>query len=119
MQVLDRKVFHAGQMVFKQGEEGRYAYLVEKGVIEIVQQGPEGHERVLGRVGSGGIFGEMALIDDQPRMAAARAAEESVLVQINRQSFRQRIERCDPLIRGLLNIFVKNIRALTAPKPPT
>ena len=52
----------------------------------------------------------MALIYDQPRMAAARAQTGSTLIIIDRTMFHGKLAKCDPFIRGLLGIFVKNIR---------
>ena len=67
--VLDRLTLKSGDFVFKEGEEGNHAYVVQEGTIDIVRKNSEGEDIVLGTVEKGGIFGEMALIDDQPRMA--------------------------------------------------
>ena len=115
-QPLDRKHYPAGEPVFKEVDEGRHAYFVETGEVQIKRQAEDGDERVLGTVGQGDIFGEMALIDDQPRMASVYASKEATLILIARDSFRKRLEKFDPLIKTLLAIFVKNIRALTAAK---
>ena len=72
--VLDRLTLQSGDFVFKEGEEGNQAYVVQEGTIDIVRKNSEGEDIVLGTVEKGAIFGEMALIDDQPRMATARAA---------------------------------------------
>ncbi len=62
--VLDRLTLQSGDFVFKEGEEGNQAYVVQDGAIEIVRGNSEGEDIVLGAVEKGGIFGEMALIDD-------------------------------------------------------
>ena len=110
--VLDRRILQTGDFVFKEDEEGDQAYVVEDGAIEIVRENSEGEDIVLGTVEKGGIFGEMALIDDQPRMAAARARASSVLIVIDRNMFHAKLANCDPFIRGLLGIFVRNIRSM-------
>jgi CRP/FNR family cyclic AMP-dependent transcriptional regulator len=110
---LERKVFFPGQKIFGEGEEGTRAYVVERGMIEISKTGPDGEERVLGTVAQGGIFGEMALIDNQPRMATARAVQETTCIFISRASFDEKMRKADPFIRGLLQIFVRNIRNMT------
>jgi len=71
--VLQRQTFKSGDQIFKEGDEGNMAYVVQEGEVEVVKI-IDGHEKVLGTVGKGGIYGEMALIDSKPRMAAARAA---------------------------------------------
>jgi CRP-like cAMP-binding protein len=110
--VLDRLTLKSGDYVFKEGEEGSQAYVVQDGAIEIARGNAEGEDVVLGTVEKGGIFGEMALIDDQPRMASARAAAGTTLIVINRAVFHGKLAKCDPFIRGLLGIFVKNIRSM-------
>lgn len=106
--VLERKVFYAGQKVFKEGDRGDRAYLVQDGTVEITKNGV-----TLATLGKGELFGEMALVDDQPRMASATALTDVSVVIINRESFREKLAKSDPFIRGLLNIFVRNIRNLT------
>ncbi|CAA6603333.1 MAG: cyclic nucleotide-binding domain-containing protein [Alphaproteobacteria bacterium] len=113
---VERKVFYPGQKIFGEGEEGNRAFLVEKGIVEIIKRNEEGEERVLGTIVQGGIFGEMALIDNQPRMASARAAAETSVSIIPRQAFEDKLKHADPFLRALLTIFVRNIRALTTEK---
>ena len=108
-QVLDRKTFHEGQSVFEQGEVGTSAYIIQDGEIQIVRNF-ENEDTVLGTIGKGGIFGEMALVDDQPRMARAEASAPTTVIVISREIFNQKLQKTDPFIRGLLNIFVDTIR---------
>lgn len=115
MSVMNRKVYQAGQTVFKEGESASRAFLVESGTVEI-RKNIDGQEVVLGTVERGGIFGEMALIDNQPRMASAVAAEETVLVVITQTLFEDKMKEADPFIRALLRIFVRNIRGAAGRK---
>jgi CRP/FNR family cyclic AMP-dependent transcriptional regulator len=108
--ILERIVFQAGESVFKEGDVGNRAYVVQEGLIEILKESADGEEIVLGSIEKGGIFGEMALIDDQPRMATAKAAAMTTVIVINREMFRKKLAKSDPFVRGLLGIFVKNIR---------
>lgn len=108
---IDRKVFYAGDRIFKEGEPGDRAYIVEKGMIEIFKL-VDGKEIVLGTINKGGIFGEMALIDNAPRMAGARAVQQTTLVIISRDTFEMKLAKADPFVRGLINIFVKNLRRM-------
>ncbi|MEW5726493.1 MAG: cyclic nucleotide-binding domain-containing protein, partial [Pseudomonadota bacterium] len=76
-----RKVFAAGTLIFGEGDSGHEAYVVEYGRVAVFKT--VRNRRVeLGEVTQGGIFGEMALIDDQPRMASAMAEEETACVVI-------------------------------------
>lgn len=112
--VLDRRVYADGEVIFKEGEVGRRcAYLVQSGRVEISKQSPSGEMIVLGHIEAGGIFGEMALVDNKPRMAMARAVELSTLVIVTEAVLEEKLRKTDPFIRGLLNIFVRNIRDMT------
>ena len=110
--ILQRQTYQAGNRIFKEGDEGNIAYVVESGEVEIFKT-VDGVETVLGTVGKGGIFGEMALIDSQPRMAGARAKKGSTVVLVSRAMFEQKLNKADPFIKGLLNIFVQHIRTLS------
>lgn len=110
---VDRKVFFPGQYIFRMGDVGDRAYLVQDGKIQIQRTKPDGSTVVLGELTKGGIFGEMALVDDQPRMACAVATEQTTLVVVGRDQFQSKLNAADPFIRALLKIFVRNIRAIT------
>ena len=111
LSVLERVVFKAGEAVFKDGDKGNNAFIVQEGLIEIVK-GSGNEEVILGTIEKGGIFGEMALIDDQPRMASARAADDTTVIVIDRDMFRKKLAKSDPFVRGLLGIFTKNLRSM-------
>src|SRR5579859_283516 len=126
-EVLDRRVFAIDEVVFKEGEVGRRcAYLVENGRVEISKRQEDGEYTVLGYITAGGIFGEMALVDNKPRMAMARAVDATSVIIISESMLEAKLKKADPFIRGLLNVFVRNIRDMAnrmahaqgAPKPP-
>lgn len=112
--ILDRRVFPPGEIIFKEGETGRRcAYLVESGKVEISKSLPGGDSQVLGHIGAGGIFGEMALVDNKPRMAQAKTVESTTVIIVTETVLEQKLRKTDPFVRGLLSIFTRNIRDLT------
>jgi len=124
--VLERKVFQAGEIIFREGDEGLRAYVVQAGQVEIFKV-RDGRKVVLGVVGPGGIFGEMALIGDVPRMAHAAAVDVTTVILVSRQMLADKLAKADPFLRGLINVFAGNLRALAqrnivddgpAPDPP-
>src|SRR5579872_1683352 len=78
----ETKSFGAGQHIFKAGDPGDSMYVVMEGEVEILDGGTS-----LETLGPGSIFGELALIDDEPRSASALAKAESLLVPIDRRRF--------------------------------
>jgi CRP-like cAMP-binding protein len=110
--IMDRKVVPSETVLFREGQEGDVAYLLQAGEVEIYKELPDGTERRIGLITEGGIFGEMALIDNQPRMANARTLAACTLVVINRMMFEERLRKLDPFTRGLLNMLVRNLREM-------
>lgn len=109
------QAFCAGDLVFREGDLGAEAYLVESGTIEIrktVDGNPDG--LVLGAITKGGIFGEMALVDDCPRMASAVCTEATILKVIPADVFEMKLQKSDPFIRALVRVLVRNARANAA-----
>ena len=75
----------AGDVLFREGEVGDYAYQVVKGKIEVCKF--NGDEYVtLSILEKNALFGEMALIDKQPRSAMARAVDEAVVKEIDKDA---------------------------------
>ncbi len=74
----------AGQMVFRQGDDGDCAYFIRAGEVEVVD---ESTGDVLARLHSGQYFGEMALITDAPRNATVRAVDSVELAVLGKQNF--------------------------------
>src|SRR5690606_20509033 len=76
------KRYAAGETIFMEDDPGDLMYLVVEGKVNIVTYGT-----VLENVGLHGIFGELALIDNSPRSAAAVAAEPTEVALIGRETF--------------------------------
>lgn len=111
--LIERKTYAEGDTIFKQGSEGRVAYIVQKGAVDILRAQPDGTEKLLAKIGVGAIFGEMALIDDSPRMATARAAESTTVIVVTEQMFMHKLKEADPFIRGLMHIMADTIRTMS------
>lgn len=107
--VLDRRSYEHGKTIFAQGDPGEHAFVVEQGEVLLVKE-IDGDTVTLGNVKPGGIFGEMAVIDSSTRMATAVAQGHTIVVRVPKSVFAQKLAACDPFIRGLINIFLRNLR---------
>ena len=112
--LIERKVYPQGDVIFKQGSTGRTAYILQKGRVEIIRELEDGSEKVLATIGAGAMFGEMAVIDDSPRMATARTLEPTTVIVVTEQMFLHKLEKADPFIRGLMHIMADTIRAMSS-----
>lgn len=104
--------FDAGDLVFREGDLGAEAYLVESGTVEIrktVAGDPDG--LTLGALGRGEIFGGMALVDDCPRMANAICTAPTILRVVPADVFEAKLQDADPFIRAVVRVLVRNVRA--------
>lgn len=106
---LDREVYLDGHHIFKYGDMGECAYLIEEGKVEVFVV-VQGLERRIDLLGKGELFGEVTLIDHQPRTATVRALEKTVLVPIPRKLVEELLERSDPVLRHLLLVILDRFR---------
>jgi EAL domain-containing protein (putative c-di-GMP-specific phosphodiesterase class I) len=106
---FEREIFDSGQRIFKSGDAGDCAYLIEEGMVEILvlKQGEEHRIRLIGK---GELFGEVSLIDYQPRTATVKAVERTVLVPIPRKLMERLLDKCDPVLRHLLLVILERFR---------
>jgi CRP/FNR family cyclic AMP-dependent transcriptional regulator len=74
--------FKRGETIFREGDVAEELYVIQSGQVEIVTG-----NRQLATLGENGIFGEMALIDKDPRSATARALTDVTLVPVAEKQF--------------------------------
>lgn len=83
---------NSGDIIFREGDTGDSLYLVGQGSVKISKLGRGGQQETLGFVKSGSFFGEMALLDGEPRSAMATAAEPTVLGTVSEHTFQHILE---------------------------
>ncbi|MBI3443916.1 MAG: cyclic nucleotide-binding domain-containing protein [Magnetospirillum sp.] len=105
MDFLDRKTLAPGDFVFREGDSGEHAFIIQSGKIELLKG-----ETIIAELGPNTIFGEMALIDGAPRMATARAKFDTSLIVIPRSILDAKLKGVDPFVVKLLGILVENVR---------
>ena len=103
------RAYAPGEAIFRQGENGDEAFVVESGRVCIASDSGE----EIAQLGTGEIFGEMALFSRAPRMAGATAVEPTQLRAISRSHIEERLEVTDPLLRHVLSSVMERLRAAT------
>lgn len=111
--IHNRLVIYPGDEVFAEGEDANWAFLIQSGQIAIIKKRPDGSDHTLAILGPGRLFGEMALIDEQPRMATARALTETTLVLIDNKVLGECLEKAHPLLKELVRNLSANLRTTT------
>lgn len=104
--------YKAGEYIFREGEAGDTAFVLLSGKVQITRR-IEDEIKPVGIVNVGGMFGEMALIDDAARMASARAVGTSAeALVVSRRIFEEKLESADPFLRALITILAKRVRPM-------
>lgn len=100
----DEAVFHAD-------EAGDVFCLIQSGSVKVTMISPEGKEIILTMLGPGDFFGEMALLDDQPRSATVVATEPLEVLTIFRNDFLQILAENFSIARKILAELSRRLRA--------
>lgn len=82
---LPRLTLQPGDIVFREGDSGREIFVLLEGEMEVRKRSRDGHEVRLALLGPGDWFGEMSLLDVQPRSASVRALAPSHLLVFRAQ----------------------------------
>jgi len=111
--LIFEKEYRKGTALFFEGMTGGIMYLVKSGRVEIFKK-KGSRELTIATLGPGDFVGEMSLIDDEPRSAAARVIQDSVLMVITKKNF-QNILTASPkgankILIAFLKILSKRLR---------
>ncbi len=94
-----------GDLVFAEGQPGNHLYVILEGSIDICK----GSEHIA-TLGTKECFGEMALLDQEPRMASARAQTDVDLLAISRDDFQDLLDMHPALARGIIRVLTHRLR---------
>jgi len=102
-----------GDILFHRGDPGDAFYIVQSGQVRIFTCDEAGREITLARLGPGEAFGELALLDDNPRSASVSAIGPVTLLRLSRDDFRARVHASPALTQALLQLLSERARSLT------
>jgi CRP-like cAMP-binding protein len=105
----ERRLFLAGTTIFKEGEPADAAYIMESGAIQIFKM-VNGKRIRLANVTPWGLFGELGLIDDSPRMAAAYVTEDAACIVVSKEVVMRMLEGVPESVFVLIQSLVQTIR---------
>ena len=87
---FQKRNFTNGDNIITQGDEGDYYYILDSGSADAMLSNPPGSPEIkVNEYGSGGAFGELALIHGEPRAATVRATSDCVTYALDRDTFRK------------------------------
>ena len=98
------------QLLFREGDIGTSMYIILSGKIRIYNTSPKGEEKAITIFKKGDSFGELALIDGEPRSASAKALSYCELIVLDTFSFHELLQDNYFMVRAILAEFSKRIR---------
>jgi CRP/FNR family transcriptional regulator, cyclic AMP receptor protein len=104
--------FTTDQVIFHQGDPGGLLYIITEGKVKISRSMAEGQEAALAILGAGDFFGELALLDDTPRSATAKAVKPTVTFTLHREEFTAFIGQNPDFAHHVLATLARRIRHL-------
>ena len=87
-QAIRRRSYRRGEVIFRQDDPGNALYLIESGTVKISRQGEDGRELTLTLLHDGDYFGELALLDDEPRSTDAIAVDATTALLLPSAQFK-------------------------------
>ncbi len=107
------KIYHDTEIIIKQGEQGDCMYVIQDGLVEVVNEMDRG-EVLLALRGKGEFIGEMAIFEREVRSATVRAIGEAHVLTIDKKNLLRRIHEDPSLAFQLVQAMSSRIRALSA-----
>jgi CRP/FNR family transcriptional regulator, cyclic AMP receptor protein len=99
-----------GSVILFENDPGDSLFVVRAGRVKVVLIGEDGREVILGVLGVGQYFGELSLIDEQPRSAHVIAMEDATLIVLRREDFRRKVESTPSVAWSLLTELSRRLR---------
>ena len=108
--LMREKTYPKGSVIVFEDDPGDSLFIVHSGRVKVVLVAEDGREVILGVLGVGEYFGELSLIDDQPRSAHVIAMEDASLLVLRREDFRKRVESNPKVAWSLLHELSRRLR---------
>lgn len=102
--------FARGQFVFSQGDRGDTLYIIESGEVKITLSSADGKEIMLALLGRGDCFGELAVLDGEPRSADAVVKQDCQLVLLHKNDFQRFLQAHPAASASLLAALSRRLR---------
>jgi CRP/FNR family transcriptional regulator, cyclic AMP receptor protein len=108
--LTSRRTCPKDTVVFFENEEGDSFFMIVDGRIKVTILGDDGREVILSVLGRGDFFGEMALLDNEPRSATAIAVEDTELLSLHRNDFQSVLSDNRSIMLALIKILTARLR---------
>jgi len=103
--------FAQDQIIFNEGDESKYAYLVQTGSVEIFRIVNNNHV-IVNKIKEGELFGEMGIVSSAPRVASAKASEKTRLIKFDQNDVLDDLKKSPTIVNALTHLLIKRFEIL-------
>ncbi len=103
------KEYAAGEVVFEEKQMAHHLYVIARGKVEVFRR-VDSTEHSIAFLEQEEAFGEMAILDDAPRSASVRAVEQTLVLKIDRESFRELISERPQISFAIFKMLTSRLR---------
>lgn len=107
------KEYAPGEIVVRQGDEAQCMYVIQEGLADVFVE-EDGRETLVDVMGPGEVFGEMAILDPQPRTATVKAKGVLRAITIDKKTFLRRVQEDPTLALSILRSLSTRVKKLDA-----
>jgi len=104
--LLEEVPLAAGQTIFEKGDPGDSLYIIVEGEVRVHDGG-----RTLNHLYAGDVFGEMALLEPEPRVASVTAVVDTQLLGLGQEPFYELLAERSEVARGIIQVLCRHLRA--------
>ena len=107
--ILEEREARAGEVIIKKGDPGDGMFVIVRGNVRVFDG-----ERTITHLGERDIFGELALLDPEPRVASVAAVTDTRLFRLDREGFTELMAGNIEIVRGVLHVLCERLRRQSA-----
>ncbi len=107
--LIDRK-FPKDAVIFEEGSVGDYMYLIREGQVKVTKMSDDGREKILEMLEPGDFFGDMSLLDREPRSASVKTTLACMLLALSRQDFLDLLRQNSEVSMEMLRVLSRRLR---------
>ena len=108
--VASERTYPKNAVVLTEGEMGDSLYMIQSGKVKVVIGDEEGRELILKILGPGDFFGEMSMIDKQPRSASVTTIEPATFLVLSNAAFERCVEQAPRIANMVMQILAQRVR---------
>ena len=104
-QITDELECAPSQVIFKEGDQGDAMYLIVDGKVKV-----HSGDHVFAELGTNQCFGEMSILDAEPRSASITAMTDLTLLKIQREDFAEILAEKPEISQGIIKVLTRRLR---------